>query len=296
MTFSYDVRVLLSVFIVFLMFNVAYSVRLRLILHIMTCISSTSPAVWRTLHWMISQPIRRMQPEITAACWKPISTTWWRCVLCCLCCSSPASTPCCTHCEYCTSSHHRRRVIQHTWGHSHKRSKITLIHFFLHHWSISSSCLQNHVSSAVCWSSSACFRVSQRLRVMGSLLVIMLVFTVTAVLVKLPLEPLPFFAVTMVKIVIINCELSACWPVGVAADGWRWWVRCVSTAFGAVLQGSLFGMAGVLPASYTTPIMSGQGMAGSFAAFAMICAIASLIHNLFADDKWNVNISSINHY
>ncbi|XP_015226926.1 PREDICTED: equilibrative nucleoside transporter 1-like [Cyprinodon variegatus] len=42
-----------------------------------------------------------------------------------------------------------------------------------------------------------------------------------------------------------------------------------------VLQGSLFGMAGLLPASYTTPIMSGQGLAGTFAAFAMICAIAS---------------------
>lgn len=92
--------------------------------------------------------------------------------------------------------------------------------------------------------------VSQRLRVMGSLLAIMLVFVLTAALVKVPLEPLPFFAVTMVKIVIIN-------------------------SFGAVLQGSLFGMAGLLPASYTTPIMSGQGMAGSFAAFAMICAIAS---------------------
>jgi len=48
-------------------------------------------------------------------------------------------------------------------------------------------------------------------------------------------------------------------------------------AFGAVLQGSLFGMAGLLPASYTTPIMSGQGLAGSFAAFAMICAIASMV-------------------
>lgn len=50
-------------------------------------------------------------------------------------------------------------------------------------------------------------------------------------------------------------------------------------AFGAVLQGSLFGMAGLLPASYTTPIMSGQGLAGSFAAFAMICAIASVSHH-----------------
>lgn len=46
-------------------------------------------------------------------------------------------------------------------------------------------------------------------------------------------------------------------------------------AFGAILQGSLFGMASVLPDGYTTPIMSGQGLAGTFAAFAMICAIAS---------------------
>ncbi|CAF93346.1 unnamed protein product, partial [Tetraodon nigroviridis] len=92
--------------------------------------------------------------------------------------------------------------------------------------------------------------ISQRLRVLGSLVVIMMMFIVTAVIVKVPLEPLPFFCVTMVKIVIIN-------------------------SFGAVLQGSIFGMAGLLPASYTTPIMSGQGLAGSFAAFAMICAIAS---------------------
>ncbi|XP_031154465.1 equilibrative nucleoside transporter 1-like isoform X4 [Sander lucioperca] len=92
--------------------------------------------------------------------------------------------------------------------------------------------------------------IPQRLRVMGSLLIIMFVFMATAVLVKVPLEPLPFFCVTMVKIIIIN-------------------------SFGAILQGSLFGMAGLLPASYTTPIMSGQGLAGTFAAFAMICAIAS---------------------
>uniref|UniRef100_A0A665SUJ6 Solute carrier family 29 member 1b n=1 Tax=Echeneis naucrates TaxID=173247 RepID=A0A665SUJ6_ECHNA len=92
--------------------------------------------------------------------------------------------------------------------------------------------------------------ISQKLRVMGSLVIIMLVFIVTAILVKVPLEPLPFFSITMVKIVIIN-------------------------SFGAVLQGSLFGMAGLLPASYTTPIMSGQGLAGTFAAFALICAIAS---------------------
>ncbi|XP_066504285.1 equilibrative nucleoside transporter 1 isoform X2 [Hoplias malabaricus] len=93
-------------------------------------------------------------------------------------------------------------------------------------------------------------RIPQKLRIMGSLMAILLVFLVTAVLVKVHMEPLPFFVTTMVKIVIIN-------------------------TFGAVLQGSLFGMAGRLPASYTTPIMSGQGLAGTFAAFAMICAIAS---------------------
>ncbi|XP_030598909.1 equilibrative nucleoside transporter 1-like [Archocentrus centrarchus] len=92
--------------------------------------------------------------------------------------------------------------------------------------------------------------ISQRLRVMGSLIAIMLIFIITAVLVKVPLEPFTFFSCTMVKIIIIN-------------------------SFGAVLQGSLFGMAGLLPTSYTTPIMSGQGLAGTFAAFAMICAIAS---------------------
>lgn len=49
----------------------------------------------------------------------------------------------------------------------------------------------------------------------------------------------------------------------------------LSPAFGAILQGSLFGLAGLLPASYTAPIMSGQGLAGFFASVAMICAIAS---------------------
>lgn len=48
------------------------------------------------------------------------------------------------------------------------------------------------------------FRVSQRLRVLGSLVVIMVMFIVTAVIVRVPLDPLPFFCVTMVKIVIIN--------------------------------------------------------------------------------------------
>ncbi|XP_074845877.1 equilibrative nucleoside transporter 1 [Carettochelys insculpta] len=93
-------------------------------------------------------------------------------------------------------------------------------------------------------------RIPQKVRILGSLIAILLVFMITAALVKAPLEPLPFFVITMLKIILIN-------------------------SFGAILQGSLFGLAGLLPVSYTAPIMSGQGMAGTFAALAMICAIAS---------------------
>ncbi|CAJ0960209.1 unnamed protein product [Ranitomeya imitator] len=72
----------------------------------------------------------------------------------------------------------------------------------------------------------------------------------TAIFVKIEFSPITFFTLTMIKIVFIN-------------------------SFGALLQGSLFGLAALFPASYTAPIMSGQGLAGTFAAFSMICALAS---------------------
>lgn len=93
-------------------------------------------------------------------------------------------------------------------------------------------------------------RVPQKFRISGSLAIIFVVFLITAILVKVNMEPLPFFTVTMIKIVCIN-------------------------SFGAILQGSLFGLAGILPTTYTTPIMSGQGLAGTFAAFSMICALTT---------------------
>uniref|UniRef100_A0A8D3BV64 Equilibrative nucleoside transporter 1-like n=1 Tax=Scophthalmus maximus TaxID=52904 RepID=A0A8D3BV64_SCOMX len=93
-------------------------------------------------------------------------------------------------------------------------------------------------------------RIPQKLRISGSLTVILVVFLLTAVFVKVDMAPMPFFTLTMIKIICIN-------------------------SFGAILQGSLFGLAGILPASYTTPIMSGQGLAGTFAAFSMICALAT---------------------
>ncbi|KAM4041692.1 equilibrative nucleoside transporter 1 [Anomaloglossus baeobatrachus] len=93
-------------------------------------------------------------------------------------------------------------------------------------------------------------RISQNIRIAGSLVAIFLVFLLTAIFVKIEFSPVTFFTVTMIKIVFIN-------------------------SFGALLQGSLFGLAALFPASYTAPIMSGQGLAGTFAAFSMICALAS---------------------
>lgn len=92
-------------------------------------------------------------------------------------------------------------------------------------------------------------RIPQQIRISGSLVAIGLVFLITAIMVKVTMDPLPFFVFTMVSIVFIN-------------------------SFGAMLQGSLFGLAGLLPASYTAPIMSGQGLAGIFAALAMIISIS----------------------
>lgn len=93
-------------------------------------------------------------------------------------------------------------------------------------------------------------RISEAIRIAGSLVFILLLFILTAVLVKVPMEEDCFFSVTMATIWFIN-------------------------SFGAVLQGSLFGLVGMLPQKYSSIFMSGQGLAGTFAAIAMIIAIGS---------------------
>ncbi|MGH0175384.1 UNVERIFIED_CONTAM: hypothetical protein FKN15_008589 [Acipenser sinensis] len=92
--------------------------------------------------------------------------------------------------------------------------------------------------------------ISERLRIAGSLLFILFFFILTAVLVKVPMDPGVFFSVTMATIWFIN-------------------------SFGAVVQGSLFGLVGLLPQKYSTVFMSGQGLAGTFAALAMLLALSS---------------------
>uniref|UniRef100_A0AAX7UZX3 Solute carrier family 29 member 2 n=1 Tax=Astatotilapia calliptera TaxID=8154 RepID=A0AAX7UZX3_ASTCA len=93
-------------------------------------------------------------------------------------------------------------------------------------------------------------RISEAIRIAGSLVFILLLFILTAVLVKVPMEEDCFFSVTMATIWFIN-------------------------SFGAVLQGSLFGLVGMLPQKYSSIFMSGQGLAGTFAAIAMLIAIGS---------------------
>ncbi|XP_028330081.1 equilibrative nucleoside transporter 2-like isoform X2 [Gouania willdenowi] len=93
-------------------------------------------------------------------------------------------------------------------------------------------------------------RISEAVRIAGSLVFILLLFILTAVLVTVDMDLDPFFSVTMATIWFIN-------------------------SFGAVVQGSLFGLVGLLPQKYSAVFMSGQGLAGTFAAIAMILAIAS---------------------
>ncbi|KAB5518321.1 hypothetical protein PHYPO_G00164380 [Pangasianodon hypophthalmus] len=93
-------------------------------------------------------------------------------------------------------------------------------------------------------------RISEKVRIAGSLVFILILFIFTTILVKVPMEQDHFFSITMATIWFIN-------------------------SFGAVLQGSLFGLVGLLPQKYSAVFMSGQGLAGTFAALAMLFAIAS---------------------
>ncbi|XP_064220788.1 equilibrative nucleoside transporter 2 isoform X2 [Aotus nancymaae] len=92
--------------------------------------------------------------------------------------------------------------------------------------------------------------IPETVRILGSLLAILLLFALTAALVKVDMSPGPFFSITMASVCFIN-------------------------SFSAVLQGSLFGQLGTMPSTYSTLFLSGQGLAGIFAALAMLLSLAS---------------------
>ncbi|XP_053134479.1 equilibrative nucleoside transporter 2 [Hemicordylus capensis] len=92
--------------------------------------------------------------------------------------------------------------------------------------------------------------IPDKVRILGSLLGILFLFSLTATLVRVEMAPQSFFSITMASVWFIN-------------------------SFCAVLQGSLFGQLGSFPQNYSTLFLSGQGMAGSFAAIAMLLSMAS---------------------
>lgn len=67
------------------------------------------------------------------------------------------------------------------------------------------------LSLSLCCLHSVWPRIPQKLRISGSLTVILVVFLLTAVFVKVDMAPLPFFTFTMIKIVCINCEFPNTW-------------------------------------------------------------------------------------
>ncbi|XP_050813612.1 equilibrative nucleoside transporter 2 isoform X3 [Gopherus flavomarginatus] len=92
--------------------------------------------------------------------------------------------------------------------------------------------------------------IPDKVRVLGSMSGILLLFILTAGLVRVEMPPHSFFSITISSVWFIN-------------------------SFCAVLQGSLFGQLGILPQGYSTLFLSGQGMAGTFATSAMLLSMAS---------------------
>ncbi|XP_017554025.2 equilibrative nucleoside transporter 2 isoform X1 [Pygocentrus nattereri] len=96
--------------------------------------------------------------------------------------------------------------------------------------------------------------IAEKIRIVGSMVFILLLFILTAALVKVKMEQDLFYNITMTTIWFINM-------------------------FGAVLQGSLFGLVGKLPQKYSSSFMSGQAVAGIFSAVAMLISQISEADN-----------------
>lgn len=54
--------------------------------------------------------------------------------------------------------------------------------------------------------------IPETVRILGSLLVILLLFALTAALVKVDMSPGPFFSITMTSVWFINCEHHGPYP------------------------------------------------------------------------------------
>ncbi|XP_022093011.1 equilibrative nucleoside transporter 1-like isoform X2 [Acanthaster planci] len=95
-------------------------------------------------------------------------------------------------------------------------------------------------------------RISLQIRVMVPLIGMLILFVLTTTLAKVDTDEwqIWFFAVCMCSVILIN-------------------------VCGAVYQGSVFGLAGILPRRYMQAIMSGQGMGGILPSLLSIVSIAA---------------------
>lgn len=93
--------------------------------------------------------------------------------------------------------------------------------------------------------------VSLRLKMLGTMIVIFLIFIMTTAFVEVDTDTWQhqFFLITMAMVVVINIS-------------------------SAVMSGGLFGLAGVFPSEYMTAVVSGQALGGIFTALAFILALA----------------------
>ncbi|CRK93626.1 CLUMA_CG007156, isoform A [Clunio marinus] len=93
-------------------------------------------------------------------------------------------------------------------------------------------------------------KVSLKLRMVGSIVIILLLFSVTTAFVKVDTDGFqnPFFYFTLLIVFIVNI-------------------------FSAILSGGLFGIAGMFSSEYISAVMSGQALGGVFTALAEVISI-----------------------
>lgn len=94
------------------------------------------------------------------------------------------------------------------------------------------------------------FRISLKLRMVGSIIVILVLFIVTTAFVKVDTDNYQdiFFEFTLTTVFVVNI-------------------------FSAILSGGLFGIAGMFSSEYISAVMSGQALGGVFTALAEVISI-----------------------
>lgn len=94
------------------------------------------------------------------------------------------------------------------------------------------------------------FRISLKLRMVGSIVVILILFIVTTAFVKIDTDNYQdiFFEFTLTTVFVVNI-------------------------FSAILSGGLFGIAGMFSSEYISAVMSGQALGGVFTALAEVASI-----------------------